>query len=303
MSSQTQLAIEHLVALGFTEIEAAAYAFLVRESPATGYRVAQGIGRTAANTYKALESLESRGAVMAEDGQTRNYRALPPEELLRGLEREFTRHRERAANLLRRAREGVSDDRVYQLRTPSQVYERCRSTIASARHVLLLDIFSEPLAGLRDAIEQAAVRGVRVAMLVYEPTEVAGVDVVLNHQAGTVRERWSGQWVNLAADSAQQVHALMSGDGGEVLHATWSASVFLAHLYQSGLLGELSASIVRNAIKANVPRKEILRRLRRLDQFEHTDTPGFSALTTTASVRAARPRSKKSRDSAQRDRS
>jgi sugar-specific transcriptional regulator TrmB len=290
MSSQTQLAIEHLVALGFTEIEAAAYAFLVRESPATGYRVAQGIGRTSANTYKALESLESRGAVMAEDGETRNYRALPPEELLRGLEREFTRHRE-----------GVNDDRVYQLRTPSQVYERCRSTIASARHVLLLDIFSEPLAGLRDAIEQAAARGVRVAMLVYEPTEFTGVDVVLNHQAGTVRERWSGQWVNLAADSAQQVHALISGDGAEVLHATWSASVFLAHLYQSGLLGELSASIVRNAIKANVPRKEILRRLRRLDQFEHTDTPGFSALTTTASVRAARPRSKKNRGSAQRD--
>lgn len=294
MSTPIDIANDHLVALGFTEIEAAAYTFLLRESPATGYRVAQGIGRTAANSYKALESLETRGAVMSEEGETRNYRALPADELLRSLDKAFTKHRERAAQLLSRVRPDHADDRVYQLRTPSQVYERCRTILASARHVVLLDVFADPLAELREAVEQAAARGVRIAMLVYEPTVVAKAEVVLNHQASTVHKRWSGQWVNLAADSAEQVHALMTPDGAEVLHATWSASAFLAHLYQSGLLGELSASVVRNSIRAGASQDEIMRHLHRLDKFEHADTPAFSMLTTPP-LRLARPRGRKAR--------
>jgi sugar-specific transcriptional regulator TrmB len=289
MSTPLNLANEHLVALGFTEIEAAAYTFLVRESPATGYRVAQGIGRTAANSYKALEALESRGAVMSEEGETRNYRAVPPDELLRSLENVFTEHRKRAAHLLGRVRADHADDRVYQLRTPAQVHERCRAILARARHVALLDVFAEPFAELRKAVEAAVARGVRVAILVYEPTVVSKAEVVLNHQASKVRTRWSGQWVNLAVDSAEQVHALMTPDGTEVLHATWSASAFLAHLYQSGLLGELSASLVRNAIRSGGSQKEIMRHLRRLDTFEHADTPAFSMLTSPP-LRRARPR-------------
>lgn len=291
MSSPTDLANEHLVALGFTEIEAAAYTFLVRESPATGYRVAQGIGRTAANCYKALESLETRGAVMSEEGETRNYRSVPPDELLRGLEKVFVKHREQVAQLLAQVRPDLADDRVYQLRTPSQVYERCRAILDSARHIVLLDVFAVPLAELLESVEQAIIRGVKVAVMVYEPTDLPKAEVVLNHQASIVRARWSGQWVNLAADSAQQVHALMSPDGSETLHATWSASAFLAHLYQSGLLGEMSASVVRNAIKAGMSPAEIARHLKRLDKFEHTDTPAFAMLSSPP-LRPARPRSR-----------
>jgi sugar-specific transcriptional regulator TrmB len=295
MSSPTDLANEHLVALGFTEIEAAAYTFLLRESPATGYRVAQGIGRTVANCYKALESLEIRGAVMSEESETRNYRSVPPDELLRGLEKVFVKHREQVAQLLARVdRRDLRDDRVYQLRTPSQVYERCRAILDSACHIVLLDVFAEPLAELLESVELAIMRGVKVAVMVYEPTDLPRAEVVLNFQASIVRARWSGQWANLAADSAQHVHALMSPDGSEVLHATWSASAFLAHLYQSGLLGEMSASVVRNAIKAGMSTAEIARHLKRLDKFEHTDTPAFAMLSSPP-LRPARPRSRAGR--------
>jgi sugar-specific transcriptional regulator TrmB len=289
MPNSIDLVNVHLVALGFTEIEAAAYTFLVRESPATGYRVAQAIGRTAANCYKALESLEARGAVMSEEGETRNYRSVPPDELLRSLEMVFTKHRAQVAQLFKRVRPDLADDRVYQLRTPTQVYERCRAILDSARHVVLLDVFALPLAELRESVERAIARGVKVAMMVYEPTALSKAEVVLNHQASIVRARWPGQWVNLSADSAAQVHSLMSPDGSEVLHATWSASAFLAHLYQSGLLGEMSASVVRNAIRAGMSQPEIMRHLKSLDKFEHADTPAF-AMLTSPSLRPARPR-------------
>lgn len=290
MSILTESAGRHLMALGFTEIEAAAYTFLVRESPATGYRVAQAVGRTAANCYKALESLEQRGAVVAEDGEVRNYRAVPPQELLRGMASAFAKHHDSVSRLLERVHSESSDDRVYQLRAPEQVYERCRTILDEARYIVLIDTFSAPLAVLSDHVERAVARGVKVAVMVYEPTILPGAEVVLNHQASVVRGRWSGQWINLAADSKEQLHALMSPDGTEVFHATWSASAFLAHLYQSGLLGEMSASVVRNAIKSKASRAEIVRRLEVLDAFEHAKTPAFATLTSP-SRRPARPRS------------
>ena len=73
-----------LVALGFTALEAEIYSLLLEEeAPATGYRVAQALRKPASNIYKALESLESKGAVMVDEGESRLCRPIPPEELLR----------------------------------------------------------------------------------------------------------------------------------------------------------------------------------------------------------------------------
>ena len=281
-------ATTHLVALGFSEIESDAYVFLLRESPATGYRVAQAIGRTAANTYKALETLEERGAVMAEEAESRMYRAVELSELLRSLEKTFHRHHVGAAQALASLPSAHMDERVYQLRTCDQVFERCISILGRAQHVVLIDIFPAPLAMLREAIAACAARGIRVATLLYEAAAIPGVTVVENHQSAMVRARWPGQWVNLAADSSEQLHALLTPDGGEVVHATWSASPFLAHLYQSGLLGELLASAIRHAIRDGASRGEIDSIYRDISRFEHADTPAFASLTSAPLRRARR---------------
>src|SRR5438874_1780106 len=77
--------IRALVELGVTGLEAEVYTFLLQESPATGYRAAQALGRPVAGIYKALEALAHRGAVVVEEGTTRQYRSVPGEELLGGL--------------------------------------------------------------------------------------------------------------------------------------------------------------------------------------------------------------------------
>ena len=57
-----------LVEFGFTDLEAEIYLFLLGSSPTTGYRVAKGIRKPAANTYKALQTLATKGAILVEDG-------------------------------------------------------------------------------------------------------------------------------------------------------------------------------------------------------------------------------------------
>jgi len=286
--------VEELIALGFSELEAEVYVFLLRESPATGYRVAQAIARTAANTYKAIESLEARGAIMVEESESRLCRAVSPRELLSGLEATFRRHRTDAAETLSKVLTDYSDDRVYQLKTPTQVFERCRTILAEARQVVLVDSFPKPLDELRATIAKAIARGVRVAILAYEPAEMPGAAVVLNHQAPIVRSRWAGHWVNIAADSAEHVNALLTPDLSGVVHATWSASAFLSHLYHCGLLGELAMSAVHAAVRARRSPEAIARVLRDVGRFEHQDTPAFAALTR-APLRRGRPRGRSAR--------
>jgi sugar-specific transcriptional regulator TrmB len=291
MTTRREAGAEHLIALGFSELEADVYVFLLRESPATGYRVAQAIGRTAANTYKAIETLESRGAIMVEESESRLCRAVSPQELLGGLEATFMRHRTEAAETLSKVLTDHSDDRVYQLKTPTQVFERCRAILADARQVVLVDAFPKPLVELQKAIARTIARGVRVAILAYEPVVVPGASVVLNHQAQVVRSRWAAHWVNIAADSAEHVNALITPDLDGVVHATWSASAFLSHLYQCGLLGELAMSAVHAALRAGRSPEAIARVLKDIGRFEHQDTPAFASLTR-APLRRGRPRAR-----------
>jgi hypothetical protein len=58
-----------LMALGFTELEARIYTFLLQESPATGYRIAQAIQKPVANTW--LPPFERQGVTGAGHGAVR----------------------------------------------------------------------------------------------------------------------------------------------------------------------------------------------------------------------------------------
>ena len=81
--------IEMLRELGFNRIEAQIYIFLLPHSPMTAYKIAQKIGKPAANVYKAVECLAHKGALVIEDGPNRTCRAMPTDIFLRRAEQDF----------------------------------------------------------------------------------------------------------------------------------------------------------------------------------------------------------------------
>ena len=116
MTTNIDIPMQALEPLGFTEIEAAIYCELLRGPAATGYRLAKVIGKAPANTYQALASLASKGAVMIDDGETETYRSTPPAELLTGLQRAFDASLRKAQTALESLHAPVEDDRIYQLK-------------------------------------------------------------------------------------------------------------------------------------------------------------------------------------------
>src|SRR5262245_41927355 len=126
MATQLETCVEALAQLGFTETEARIYTFLCQEAPATGYRIAQATRKPDANTHTAIEALEQKGAVLTVDGESRMCRAVPLDELLGRLEREFSQQRTRTAEAFAGLEAPVDDDRVYHLRSREQILERAR---------------------------------------------------------------------------------------------------------------------------------------------------------------------------------
>src|ERR1041384_1823521 len=105
--------VQTLQRLGFSELEATIYAFLLQESPATGYKIANAIGKPVANTYKGINALQDKGAVIVDEGENRLCRAVPPKELFAQMQRTYHQQCERAVEALARFNAPPEDERVY----------------------------------------------------------------------------------------------------------------------------------------------------------------------------------------------
>jgi sugar-specific transcriptional regulator TrmB len=233
-----------LTFLGFSEIEALAYCFLLEESPATGYRVSHGIGKPTANTYKAIAALALRGAIIIDDSDSRLCRAVPPEELLERLDREFEARKKTAASELAKIRQADGDDRIYYLTAVEQVVERARAMLKSAKNAALLELFPLTVPFFAADLEAAAKRGVQVAVKAYAPLTIKGVSVIRPDESQRVLSVWPGQQINIAVDGEQLLTALLSQDATSVHQALWSNSTFLSCFYYNALNVEQVATDV-----------------------------------------------------------
>jgi len=295
-------ATQALVRLGFTALEAEAYTWLLGEPGATGYRIAKGIAKPVSNTYKALESLQHKGAILVDDDENRLWRAVPAEELLHQLERGFAADRAEAGRALARVARPTGDDRVYALHAASQVMERARTMLRSARQIVLIDGFPGALAAIRPEITAAVARGVDVAIKVYRPIELGGAETFVAPDGASVVARWPGEWLNLVVDGAEHLLAMFDPTLREVRQAIWSGSPYLSWIYHSALAAELVMAAVSELAEAT-PRRDRLRGLaRRFDALVSPDAPGCRALVQRfggprAPVKPRKPRKPRKKES------
>ena len=267
---------ETMMGLGFTALEASVYSHLLQESPATGYRIAQALKKPAPNIYKSLQSLEDKGAVMVDEGRSRLCRPVPPDELLANLERRFQERRADAARLLAEISHLEGDDRVYQLRSREQVFERCRAMLRRCDKVALVDAFPGPLDALRPELVRLGARSL-VAAKVYEPIKIPGVWIVECMRGAATRERWAGEWIVIVIDGAEELIAFFAPDGS-VRQAIWTASLHLAWVYHGALASEIILDAVERKIEDGAAIDELKQILHTLAPLRALQAPGYRQL-------------------------
>lgn len=236
--------------LGLTSLEARAYVYLLQHSPATGYKVAKGIGHSFTNTYKTLASLKSKGIVLEDEGESRLARAIPVEELFEQFQSRFRDLRSRVTDAMARLPQSAEDTRIYELATIPQVIERCRTMLAAAEERVLMELFPEPLDMLRETVEETAARGIDVSARVYRPDSLAGVRMVQSPFGEKTVESMRSQWLAVFVDGRQFLLGHLFTGGRGVYQATWSRNPFLARAFYDYVNSDLHHYVFRSRLES-----------------------------------------------------
>ncbi len=260
--------------LGFTAMESAIYAALLRHGPGTGYAIAKAIGKPPANVYKSVRSLAAKGAIQADSGGGQSWRPVPVDERMEALEARFAARSAKARAALVQLQRPSADIGVYNLEDEQQVLARARRMLASAQSVALLDLFPGPLEQLRDPIEEAAGRGVAIGVKAYAPAELCGVRVVVERGQDTLGFFPGGQWLNVVVDSQEMLVSVLR-DQGEVVQAIWSESPFLAMAFQSGLVHELLFTELLGSVPAEQRSEPLEAAIIKLEGLFSDQQPGY----------------------------
>lgn len=233
-----------LTGLGFTGLESEVYAFLVRESPATGYRIAQAIHKPVANTYKAIETLRVKGAIEVEEAESRQCRAVPTDELLDRLGRDFEAKRANAKELLGKLNQPVHEDRVYQLNAQPQIIQRAREMLGRATQIALLAGPIGLVHELDESLMAAAARGVEVFVKSNGDPELPRVETLVVTRPDDLVN--FGGHLRLVIDGESVLVGVL---GASEQTALYSKNPILAAPYHEGLAAEMNLLAVAERIE------------------------------------------------------
>lgn len=268
-----------LAQLGLTPLEADVYRFLLSQPGATGYRVAQALGRPVGNIYKTVEALESKGAVATSDDEgNRTSAAIPVAEWLRARRKSFDRACAAATAALAHDEpaDGPSDsldEALYRLATRDQVIERCRAMIAGAKQFVLITLAPSLVVEFAADLQQAA-RRKPVALKVFQPIDIPGVEVIVDPRETAAVDNGPGAWMTLNTDGSQCVCALFDLSGAELHTANWTRNPLVTWTHYTGLSSDLILAATRTCMRDNGTSKDIERLFKRLRPFENSASAG-----------------------------
>lgn len=234
MKTQNKLA-DLLGEMGLSNLEATIYIWLLENKRSTGYKIATKIGKPVANTYKALKSLERKGAVVSDNTSGKLYfDTIPVEQFLNAIENEFIKKREqiiREVDTLDVKQEPIG---IYELQSAELVYEKAINMIDTAQHSLLLDCFPTPLARIKPNILKRSNTVIDIYLKHYADETIEGVHCISKTESDIVLDELQGQWMIIIKDAAETLIAFFDRSGEEMIHSVWIQDAFISLIHFSG---------------------------------------------------------------------
>lgn len=194
-----------LVKFGFTQLEADIYRFLLQESPATGYRISQALKKPAANTYKALITLEEKNGIVTEIGDSKYFRPVPLERLLHRIEQEVSLGVSAVREEFQNKEFRLSPEAIYSLKSRQQALIQLRNLINSATQSLSVVASSYILQECAPNLVAAVNKGVRIHILSRGPFEIIGATVIISSKDLSDSQEHALEAASAVADSQEMI--------------------------------------------------------------------------------------------------
>lgn len=226
--------VDNLVKLGFSEYEAKAYVALLRKSPVTGYELSKLSGVPRSMIYEVLGKLTTRGAAMSlRSGSGIRYAPVPAADLLDQLHRE---HEELVGGLkdtLAQHASAPNLDYVWNIEGRDNIVGRAQEMIDQAKSKVYLSILPSTVPALRDALEKAAERGVRVVLYTEGNPDLPGAQVVSTPVSEEAASRVENLGIILVVDGEEVL--ISESLNGVQAQASWTSNALLVFIAEHHL--------------------------------------------------------------------
>lgn len=150
----------HLRSLGFTEMESKIMVELASIGQSSGYEVAKRLGVSRSNVYAALQRLTQQGYVRCGDGEPARYSVLAPEELAKMISGRVEASLTYVEKEMPRG--GSVSSTFYNVEGERNVMDALIRQLHAAEHEIVVDVWREEASLLRNELEEAERRGVRL---------------------------------------------------------------------------------------------------------------------------------------------
>jgi len=254
--------IKQVMNIGLTDIEARIYLYLLGNSPATGYKVARAIKKQVANTYQSLSELEEKGILYLEEGSSKQYFAVPYEEVLKRLKGDYSSRISSAERIFSEINKSSDYNGIYSLKSLSQVQEKFESMISKAKYSAVVDFYPGVPENLVEFLSNAGKNGVEVFVKTCRAIEIENTNVVFIKEKSNYKT-WPGSFVNIVVDFQELLLSFISEDGK--LLAVWSKNPLITMAYGNGLFNEIMVDQLLTNKDGSIP-KEFIDKVREYRQ-------------------------------------
>jgi HTH-type transcriptional regulator, sugar sensing transcriptional regulator len=206
--------VSRLRDVGFSLYEARLYLALLQEGSQNGNEVAKRAAVPSSKVYAALEKLAAAGFVhSSRRGSSVLWAALPPEELIERLRKQYNDPLDQLAEELPKLRSHEPSEPFLTISGLPATHEAATALISAAREELHISCWEPDLEALREPLTAADQRGVRVFGMLYGEVEPPPGSWLHHHYEQIVADRVGGRLLALVVDDHEALIARMPDDG------------------------------------------------------------------------------------------
>lgn len=248
MSDRSNL-IQRLQEIGFNRLESEVYLTLLKNSPLSGYGIAQLTGEGSSNIYKALDILKKKGAVLVEEKPTTKlFTATPAKEYLQRVQKQMAESFVFLESNLPQTQDSLFGAKVFKLESIEQVNERAEEMILNAQSSIVVDAFPVALSLVREYLEKVAAKKgknkVNVVVNSYDGKFIKNCVMVKKSVAEETLKVYTDSWLNMVVDGDKYLLAVVKKDDLQLRHGIWTNSPYLSFALHSGMASEMVLSVM-----------------------------------------------------------
>ncbi|MBN1329223.1 MAG: TrmB family transcriptional regulator [Candidatus Heimdallarchaeota archaeon] len=244
--SFTEDIIEELKKLGFNEYQAKIYTALVGLGVATASEISQASGVPPNKVYSVIDSLKSRGLVLAQesDTSTNRYRPRSPDSVIKDLRNEYEKAFQKTENklfaLYERSKKTFIPE-MWILRGSQAVFSKIKEMIMDANISISIGIdspFDLHLHGIDHILREARGHLKSIQIItgkdgIDNPGEVNVLNSLIDYTEIRISEDFHAIWVIIdSKELLQGSYAQLEGGIELGVMATWTDNQGFAQLWQ-----------------------------------------------------------------------